>query len=126
MTTTKEQPAAVLANYRAQLDAMTRHDTPALGQLLTGDFFLTHITGYVQPRAEWLSEMDAGQFRYHSIAPQGEPRIDVVGDSATLEHRIITDATVYGARNRWRLAFLQSFVRREGVWLASKSVATTW
>lgn len=95
-------------------------------RLLTADFTLTHITGYVQARSEWLTEMDAGQFRYHAVEQQGEPLIQVAGGSATLTHRIITDATVYGSRNRWRLAFVQTFVRGDGAWLASKSVATTW
>lgn len=124
--TTTDHRGEVLANYHAQLAAMTGHDTAALGRLLTGDFTLTHLTGYVQPRSEWLTEMDAGQFRYHAIEPQGEPQIDVTGDTATLTHRIITEAQVYGARNRWRLAFVQTFVSRDRVWLASKSVATTW
>ena len=126
MSPTNDACAGVLANYQDQLDAMTAHDTVGLGGLLTDDFTLAHISGYVQPRSEWLSEMAAGQFRYHSVEPQGEPQIDVAGDAATLTHRIITDATVYGTRDRWRLAFLQTFVRRDGVWLASKSVATTW
>ena len=126
MTTTSDARAGVLASYEAQLAAMTAHDTGGLGDLLTGDFTLTHISGYVQPRSEWLSEMEAGEFRYHSVEPQGKPQIEVAGDTATLTHRIITDATVYGARNRGRLAFVQTFVRRDRSWLASRSVATTW
>lgn len=126
VTTATDDRAQVLANYRAQLDAMTSHDTAALGRLLTDDFTLTHITGYVQARSEWLVEMAAGQFRYHAVDPQGEPQIQIAGDAATLTHRIVTDATVYGSRNRWRLSFVQTFVRRDGAWLASRSVATTW
>ncbi|HSO70615.1 MAG TPA: nuclear transport factor 2 family protein [Arachnia sp.] len=49
MTTEDDDRAEILANYREQLDAMTGHDTEALGQLFTDDFKLTHITGYVQP-----------------------------------------------------------------------------
>jgi len=126
VTTPTDAREGVLANYRAQLDAMTTHDTGGLGALFTDDFTLTHMTGYVQPKVEWLSEIDAGQFRYHSIKAQGEPQIDVDADAATLTHRIITDATVYGSRNRWRLHFTQTFVWRDGAWLASRSVATTW
>lgn len=100
--------SAVLANYAAQLDAMRAGDTTALAALLTDDFTLTHITGYRQPKAQWLSEMDKGQFRYHSVEQLGDPVVEVTGETATLTHRIITDATVYGSRNRWRLAFTQS------------------
>ena len=116
----------ILANYRGQLAAMTAHDTVALGRLLADGFTLTHITGYRQQRSEWLAELDEGQFRYHAVEEQGAPRIVVAGDSATLTHRIVTDATVYGSRHRWRLAFAQTFTRRGGVWLAASSIATTW
>lgn len=116
----------ILANYRGQLAAMTAHDTAALGRLLGDEFTLTHITGFRQPRAEWLAEMDEGQFRYHAVEEQGTPRIAVADTSATLTHRIVTDATVYGSRHRWRLAFAQTFTHRGGVWLAASSIATTW
>jgi ketosteroid isomerase-like protein len=122
------RPAAdsILAAYDAQLDAMVAGDTAALGILLSDDFTLTHISGYRQPKAEWLHQMDAGQFRYHSIERQGDPTVTGSGDSATLTHRIITDATVYGSRNRWRLAFTQTFEQTDGHWLSTGSVATTW
>lgn len=82
MTRPTDPRAQVLANYRAQLDAMISRDTDALGACLTEDFTLTHMSGYVQTRAQWLTEMAAGEFRYHSVEPQGEPRIDIAGDSA--------------------------------------------
>ncbi|MHA6508318.1 hypothetical protein [Tessaracoccus sp. Y1736] len=37
--------------------------------------------------------------------------------TATLTHRIITDATLYGSRKRWRLATVQTFVRHGHTWL---------
>ena len=126
MTRPTDHRAEVLANYRAQLDAMISRDTDALGACLTEDFTLTHMSGYVQTRAQWLTERAAGECRSYSVEPQGEPRIDIAGDSATLTHRIITDATVYGSRNRWRFATVQTFVRHGHTWLASKAVATTW
>ena len=118
--------SAVLANYAAQLDAMRAGDTTALAALLTDDFTLTHITGYRQPKAQWLSEMDKGQFRYHSVEQLGDPVVEVTGETATLTHRIITDATVYGSRNRWRLAFVQTWRRTGDRWLLAGAVAHTW
>lgn len=125
-STPSDAQAGVLGNYQAQLDAMMSRDTDALGACLTENFTLTHMSGYVQTRAEWLTEMAAGEFRYHAVEPQGEPKVDIATDSATLTHRIITDATVYGSRNRWRLSTVHTFVRRGDTWLASASVATTW
>lgn len=48
------------------------------------------------------------------------------GGSDRLIGRIITDATVYGARAKWRLQLAMDFTRRGGTWLASRSEATTW
>ena len=73
MTRQSDPRAAVLANYRAQLDAMISRDMDALDACLTEDFTLTHMTGYVQSRTEWLSEMAAGEFRYQRDGGYSRP-----------------------------------------------------
>lgn len=93
---------AVLALFRAQLDAMVAGDTDALGALLGNGFTLTHITGYVQPKEEWLAEMHAGRFDYHRVDEKAVA-VEFDGDTAVLSARIVTDATVYGGRANWRL-----------------------
>ena len=55
----------ILENYRAQLRAMVDGDTEVLGELLTDNFTLTHMTGFLQPKRDWLAQMRAGQFDYH-------------------------------------------------------------
>ncbi len=45
---------------------------------------------------------------------------------AQLVGKIITDATVYGARATWPLQLTMDFVRADGWWLAARSEATTW
>jgi hypothetical protein len=87
----------ILENYRAQLRARVDGDTQALAGLLTEGFSLTHMTGYYQPKQEWLAQMRAGQFEYHD-ARERDVSLEVHGDTAELVGRIITDATVYGAR----------------------------
>jgi ketosteroid isomerase-like protein len=115
----------ILDNYRAQLRAMLDSDTETLGDLLTEDFTLTHITGFLQPKEEWLAQMRAGQFDYHD-ALERNVSLHVDGDTAHLVGRIVTDATVHGARANWPLQLTMDFVRMNGRWLASRSVATTW
>ncbi|MFE1312578.1 nuclear transport factor 2 family protein [Streptomyces sp. NPDC058755] len=46
---------------------MTDGDTETLDELLAPDFTLTHITGYVPPKGEWLTQMRAGQFDDHGV-----------------------------------------------------------
>lgn len=64
MHTTPDQNAhdEVIEAYRAHLQAMTDGDTEALDDMLDDGFALTHITGYEQPKTEWLSQMRAGRF----------------------------------------------------------------
>ena len=65
MSAEEQDRAEILENYRAQLSAMVDGDTEILAELLTEDFSLTHMTGYFQPKQEWLARMRAGQFTYH-------------------------------------------------------------
>ncbi|MDV8149031.1 nuclear transport factor 2 family protein [Arthrobacter sp. B10-11] len=125
MTEDEQDRAEILENYRAQLEAMVAGDTEELGELLTEDFSLTHMTGYFQPKQEWLAQMRAGQFVYHA-AREKDVSVHLSGDTARLMGRIITDATVYGARAKWPLQLSMDFIRVDGEWLASRSEATTW
>ncbi|MER6958049.1 nuclear transport factor 2 family protein [Streptomyces sp. NPDC000618] len=87
---------AILQAHHAYLDAMVEADTQPLDDLLDDGFTLTHMTGYVQPKAEWLAEMKAGQFVYHSI-DEVDTALDLDGGTARLAVRTMTDATVYGS-----------------------------
>ncbi|SOD79106.1 protein of unknown function [Streptomyces sp. 1222.2] len=115
----------VLAAYRAHLRAMADGDTDSLDDLLDDGFTLTHITGYQQPKAEWLSQMRAGQFVYHSVSEKNVT-VDVEGDTARLVGRIVTEATVYGTHADWPLQFTMDWARGGETWTALRSVATTW
>ena len=115
----------ILAAYRAHLRAMTDGDTDALDDLLDDGFTLTHITGYQQPKAEWLSQMRAGRFVYHGVIEKNVA-VDVEGDTARLVGRIVTEATVYGTHADWPLQFTMNYARNGGTWTALRSVATTW
>ena len=116
----------VVETYRAYLEAMTDGDTDALGALLDDGFTLTHITGYAQPKAEWLSQMRAGEFVYRSVTEK-DLTVEADGDTARLVGRIVTDATVYGMHANWRLRLATDYAREgDDTWTALRTVATTW
>ncbi len=75
------QEKAVGAAFTAFCDAMQASDTDAIRDLTGEDFSLTHMTGYRQPGAEWLAEMDQGQFVYYRIDIR-DLRVSVTGDTA--------------------------------------------
>ncbi|WP_406481649.1 nuclear transport factor 2 family protein [Streptomyces sp. NBC_01615] len=115
----------VIEAYRAHLQAMADGDTDTLDDLLDDGFTLTHITGYQQPKAEWLSQMRAGRFVYHKV-DEKSVAVDVEGATAHLVGRIVTDATVYGAHAAWPLQLAMDYAREGDTWIALRSVATTW
>ncbi|MFF4349756.1 nuclear transport factor 2 family protein [Streptomyces sp. NPDC001530] len=127
MRTSPDQGAQeeVVKAYRAHLEAMTDGDTEALDDMLDNGFTLTHVTGYVQPKAEWPAQMRAGRFVYHGVAEK-EVAVEVAGDAARFVGRIVTDATVYGAHANWRLQLAMDYAREDDTWTALRSVATTW
>ncbi len=127
MTASPEQSTRdkVITAFRAQLQAMVDGDTDALDALLDPGFTLTHITGYEQPKAEWLSQMRAGQFAYHRVE-EVDVTVEVASATARVLGRFVTDATVHGTRADWRLKLTMDYAREHGKWTALRSAATTW
>jgi hypothetical protein len=105
---------------------MADGDSEALGDLLDDGFTLTHITGYAQPKSEWLSEMRDGQFVYHGIEDKGVTVEDGSAGTVRLIGRTVTDATVYGTHADWRLRLTLDYAHHSGAWTALRAVATTW
>ncbi|MGW5433186.1 nuclear transport factor 2 family protein [Streptomyces sp. NPDC004059] len=122
----KTDREAILQANHAYLNAMLEGDTPSLDDLLDDGFTLTHMTGYVQPKAEWLAEMRAGQFIYHAI-DEVDTSLKADGDgTARLTVRTMTDATVYSSRADWRLLLTTDYGPRSDTWSPLRTVATTW
>lgn len=115
----------VTTAFRAYLQAMLDGDTEALDNLLADGCTLTHITGYVQPKDEWLSQMRAGQFLYHGIEEK-RVTVEFEGDTAHVSGRFITDATVYGTRANWRLQMTMDYAHVDDTWSVVRSAASTW
>jgi hypothetical protein len=91
-----EVAAAVRANYEAQRDARVAGDADKLGELLTDGFTLTHMTGYRQPKAEWLADVRSGAMTYHTIE---DVDVTVEPDNVTpvVTARTRTEATIWGS-----------------------------
>ena len=117
--------AAVRGNYEAQRKSMVAGDASALGQLLTEDFMLTHMTGYEQTRREWLTHVASGEMTYHHIT---DVAITVSGDTTepVLTARTRTDATIWGGRGTWPLQLAIHYTHDTGQWLAAYTIASTW
>jgi ketosteroid isomerase-like protein len=117
--------AAVLANYEGQRRGMVAGDADALGALLADDFTLVHMTGYRQPRAEWLADVRSGAMTYHSMEDV-DVSVDVSGDAPVVTARTRTEATIWGTSGTWPLQLRISFAHEGSAWVAVGTVASTW
>jgi hypothetical protein len=117
--------AAVLANYEGQRRAMVAGDADALGALLAEGFSLVHMTGYRQPKDEWLADVRSGAMAYSSMEDV-DVSVDVSGEAPVVTARTRTAATIWGASGTWPLRLRITFTREGTTWVAAGTVASTW
>jgi hypothetical protein len=98
-----------------------------LDALLEPGYSLVHITGYVQPRLEWLAAIGSGEFDYHRIElMQDCLSVAMSGDAATVTGKGVFHATIQGLKAPWRLAFTLQYVHRDGHWRVANARYTTY
>jgi hypothetical protein len=122
MTVTAE---AIEALHEAMCEAMVAGNLTELDSILADGFTLTHMTGYVQSRSEWLEAIESGEMHYHRM----ETVEATSGTDATvpeLTARTLTDATIWGSRATWRLTLRSWFEPRGDGWVITRTVASTW
>ncbi|TCD12043.1 nuclear transport factor 2 family protein [Pedobacter frigidisoli] len=102
---------------------MIEKDIVEMSKILDAHFTLTHITGFVQPREEWLKEIESEQMKYFSYQ-EIKTSIEIAGDKATFIGQNLLDAKIWGARNNWRLQQTIYLEKRIEKWIIIKSVAT--
>lgn len=96
-----------------------------LDELLIDDYYQIHITGYRQPKDEWLNQIKDGQMNYYSTKLV-EQNIQINGNNAVLIEKNEVDAKVYEIRNVWRLESTMNFEKRDGKWVLLSVQARTW
>ena len=125
MTREVEARAEVADAYRRQLDAMVTGDVDTLNELLADDYTARHITGYEQPKAEWLAQIRSGDFSYHRIEEQ-DVSVTVDGDTAVLVGAAQVTVTINGGRGTWPLRSTMHYVKQHGQWKVARSRSTTY
>jgi ketosteroid isomerase-like protein len=117
--------AAIKALHDALCGAMVAGDAAELDSILADDFTLTHMTGYVQAKAEWLDAIETGQMQYHRMETV-EAIVSREGTVPRLTARTLTEATIWGARATWRLTLRSWFESHGDEWVIARTVASTW
>jgi len=111
--------------YRRLQEAMLEGDTSALQALLSQDFILVHMTGYAQPRSEWLQHIESGKMRYFS-STEDSVSVTVKGHTAKLRGRNKVRADIWGAQGTWSLQLDIDFQFRDDRWLMTHARASAY
>jgi hypothetical protein len=104
---------------------MIEQNVGGLRSILDKDFTLTHITGYVQSRKEWLSEIETEGMKYYS-AKKIKHDVSISGDEAVSTFQHLLDARIWGSRNTWRLQQKMKLEKRGNHWIVVNSIASTF
>lgn len=115
----------VLTVIRQLATLMIARDTVAMNIVLDEHYTLTHITGYVQPKAEWFAEVARESMKYYS-AKEVNHSIKINGNRADVMVQNMVDARIWGSRNTWRLQQTMQLEKRNGNWIILNSIATTF
>jgi len=122
---TDQNESQILEVTRQLTELMIDKNTLAINKIVDAHFTLTHITGYVQSKAEWFSEIESERMKYYSYK-EVKTSVKIDGDKATFVGQNILDARIWGSRNNWRLQQRMQLEKRNGKWIILKSVATTF
>lgn len=118
------QIGRLLSAYHA---AMVDASVDDLNRLVAADYFLIHITGYVQAKDEWFDVIRTHQFDYHKIdIEQSSLSVTVTGATAVVTGRGIFNATINGMHSPWRLQFEMALAKAENEWKVASARYTSY
>lgn len=124
MTKDEEQ---IVQLYRAENEAMVKKDINRLDMILGDRMILTHMTGYVQPKLEWIDQIQNEEMQYLESKEEAIKDIRVEEKWGQLTGQNLVTAKIWGgSKNVWPLQMKMYFEKNNGRWAISKQVASTY
>lgn len=124
---TRSDEEAVVEIYRAENRAMVERDQATLERILAETMTLTHMTGYVQPRQEWIAQIMDGKMKYYSSTEERVFDVVVEGDQASLVGQNRVKESVWGGGvSTWPLQMRVNLKRQAGRCQIVSQVASTY
>ncbi|ARW18807.1 nuclear transport factor 2 family protein [Pediococcus pentosaceus] len=124
MTKDEEQ---IVQLYRAENEAMVKKDISRLDMILGDRMTLTHMTGYVQPKLEWIDQIQNEEMQYLESKEEAIKDIRVEENWGQLTGQNLVTAKIWGgSKNVWPLQMKMYFEKNNGRWVISKQVASTY
>jgi hypothetical protein len=117
--------AEIISVTKLLTQLMIERKTTEMNQIVDENFTLTHISGYVQSKKEWFSEIESERMKYYS-AIEVKLEVSINGNKAKIISQNLLDARIWGSRNTWRLQQTMQLEKRSGKWIILRSLATTF
>lgn len=124
MMTDKE---TIVQLYRDENTAMVEKDINKLNEILASSMKLTHMTGYVQPKLEWIDQIQNDEMQYFASHEEAIKDIEIDDDKASLVGQSQVQAKIWGGGvNTWPLQMKMYFAKQNGNWIITNQVASTY
>ena len=112
--------------YIRMYEGMIAKDELILREVLDDSFVLVHMTGMRQPKQAFIKAVLNGTLNYFSAEHENMP-VEISGDTAVLTGQSYVAAAVFGGgRSNWHLQQKCSLKKTDGVWMITRSVASTY
>ncbi|HIY92946.1 nuclear transport factor 2 family protein [Companilactobacillus sp. HBUAS56275] len=117
----------IIQLYRDENTAMVKKDINRLNEVLAPSMTLTHMTGYVQQKLEWIDQIQNDEMQYLSSKEDNIKNIEIDGDKASLVGQNQVQAKIWGGGvNTWPLQMKMYFEKKNGEWVIANQVASTY
>lgn len=118
---------AIIELYRQENQAMVDKDIVKLNEILAPSMELRHMTGYQQPKLEWIDQIQNGEMKYFSSVEENIKDIKIDGNSASLVGQSKVKASVWGSGvATWPLQMKMEFTKDNGKWIITNQDASTY
>lgn len=118
------QEEQALATARSLVRMMIARDVEGMRGVLAKGMYLRHITGYRQPREEWIEEVRSESMKYYS-AKEDYTHTRLVGSTTvevSMAHQL--DARIWGNRRVWPLKQKMTLAHQGEGWIIISSEAS--
>lgn len=118
---------AIMQLYRDENTAMVKKDINRLNKILASSMTLTHMTGYVQSKLEWIDQIQNDEMQYLSSKEDDIKNIEINGSKASLVGQNQVQAKIWGGGvNTWSLQMKMYYEKKNGEWIITNQIASTY
>lgn len=118
---------AIIELYRQENQAMVDKDIVKLNEILAPSMEVRHMTGYQQPKLEWIDQIQNGEMKYFSSVEENIEDVKIDGNSASLVGQNKVKASVWGSGvATWSLQMKMEFTKNNGKWIIANQYASMY